>query len=656
MQKNLTAIFFIYCAISTCCFSASAEDDQTKKNNPVAREDPELARMVTSHGIEQVVMSPDGKHLAILERADFGHTVFLRDVDSGQTKGIPYSRILKHANQMYTRDAQSVTWVTNDLLALNYGVYSESVTLEGKHVADIGDFVVGKVKPADPESTTLLVYPDYDSADLALVNARTGRQTSIKMPASGKLRRWAVDSNGQIRAVMLSSSDFWDDNTVISDWYKPPGNQPWEKLAEFKPTDNYWMPAFVPDKENSLVVFARGDRDTYAVFDYNTSTRSLDQLIASHPQEDIAYADGLNQSVLNSFSTNGMKPHRYWFDPEWSALQTAVDQILPESINIILGDPKSRVLVYTYSDVNPGRWYTLDVPTMKLTSVGTRRYAIKPLEMRHTEIVSYPSADGMTIPAFLTRPDDGKALKPAILIIHGGPLERDQWGWDLDTQLLAKRGYVVLRPQIRGSVGFGKKFREAGFREWGRAMQDDITGGVNYLVNEKIADPKRICIYGTSYGGYAAMWGLVATPDLYRCGISFAGVSDIAEMYDDWYESTGDKELKEIRRVWIGDITTDRAKFDSVSPGKHADQIKAPLLIMHGEIDKSVPISHSKKMIEALESNHKVYEWLEFPNRGHFLGTTVDLTLYYKTLFKFLDRYNPPDPKSETPDVQSQAQ
>jgi dipeptidyl aminopeptidase/acylaminoacyl peptidase len=230
-------------------------------------------------------------------------------------------------------------------------------------------------------------------------------------------------------------------------------------------------------------------------------------------------------------------------------------------------------------------------------------------------------------------------------VIPGSPFARGQWGWDMETQLLAKHGYVVLRPQIRGSEGFGKKFHDAGYREWGRAMQDDITNGVNYLIREKIADPNRICIYGTGYGGYVAMWGLVGTPDLYRCAISFGGISDLSQMYDDWLKLSDDKDIKEIRSAWIGDITRDKAQFDAVSPAKHADRIKAPLLIMHGEMDRSIPVSQSKKMMGALDDNHKVYEWVSLPESGNVVR---ERNLYYKSVLQFLDKYNPPDPARVT--------
>jgi len=232
-------------------------------------------------------------------------------------------------------------------------------------------------------------------------------------------------------------------------------------------------------------------------------------------------------------------------------------------------------------------------------------------------------------------------MKPTIVLIHGGPWVRDQWQWNSEVQLLADRGYVVLQPQFRGSSGFGLKFSEAGYQQWGKSMQDDITAGVDYLINAGITDPKRICIYGASYGGYAALWGLIKTPDLYQCGISFAGVSDIADMLEGSSDIAHNKISREIFRTRVGDLAANKKRFDEVSPVKHAEKIKAPVLLIHGEDDERVPIVHSKKMISALEENHKVVESLFFNEEGHGLNYVRNLYLYYQTVFKFLDRFNP---------------
>jgi dipeptidyl aminopeptidase/acylaminoacyl peptidase len=196
----------------------------------------------------------------------------------------------------------------------------------------------------------------------------------------------------------------------------------------------------------------------------------------------------------------------------------------------------------------------------------------------------------------------------------------------------------VLQPQFRGSTGFGHKFELAGYRQWGLAMQDDVTAGVKEMVARGVADPARICIFGGSYGGYAALWGLVKTPTLYRCGISLAGVSDIGEMFSDWSDTNDSEVGKEFRRFAVGDADTMAAQFDAVSPEKHADQIQVPVLLAHGTNDHRVPAGHSKRMEAALEKAHKSVETHWYSGEGHGLSKGADLKDFNAALLDFLDR------------------
>ena len=182
-----------------------------------------------------------------------------------------------------------------------------------------------------------------------------------------------------------------------------------------------------------------------------------------------------------------------------------------------------------------------------------------------------------------------RSLGINVVVVHGGPVARDHWAWDAEVQLLAARGYVVFQPQFRGSSGFGKRFEAAGYGQWGLDMQDDITAGVEHLVRQGVADPARICIYGASYGGYAAVWGLIKTPALYRCGASLAGVSDIAMALSDTPDGHSGPAVHELQRHLIGDLERDRERLRQVSPLERARDIRAPLLIAHGDEDLRVP-------------------------------------------------------------------
>jgi dipeptidyl aminopeptidase/acylaminoacyl peptidase len=350
-------------------------------------------------------------------------------------------------------------------------------------------------------------------------------------------------------------------------------------------------------------------------------------------------ADEGNQELLR-ITTSGLKPTQVWLDARMAGLQKAIDAALPGHINhIVSGRSNGKLLILSFADIDPGRWMLLDTQDMTLREVAKFRTEADPATMRPMQALRYPSSDGLSIPAYFTRPADGNpaALPPLVVLIHGGPVTRDLWGWDEEVQVLAQRGYAVFQPQFRGSSGFGRKFEEAGYQQWGRSMQDDISAGVRYLIDQKLVDPKRICIYGASYGGYAALWGLVKTPDLFRCGVSVAGVTDISLFVKD-ADFRKNKDVMTLSRKRIGDPSVQQQALDAVSPLKHADLVRAPVLLVHGERDGRVPIEHGEKMRDALKDAGKPVEWMAVKDAGHGFDLE-DRRRVYETLLAFLDKH-----------------
>jgi dipeptidyl aminopeptidase/acylaminoacyl peptidase len=597
-----------------------------------------IEQAIDPRGVLSASLSPDGKHIAAIGFSGLNHGLILIDAETLSAKTIVTGARVTEGNWIFNKEPRAVTWAGNDLLAVDYGLEAESVTLEGKKVAELGGKVIGKAAPGRPDSPMLLAYTDEDYSDVALVDARTGKRTKFREP-SGKAIRRAFDKNGILRAVTMANSAFWSDVTLVSNWYKPSADAEWQKLAEFKVTDDYWVPMFVPDQIDSLIVASSQGRDTRAIFLYDTKKREIGELMAGHPTQDIVAVRGIAKSDFDSVMTTGMIPQQVWFDDTWRRLQLAVDAALPKRVNALSGNPKGRVLIYSYSDIDPGTWLLFDTVKNTMTTIARVKPSVDPTQMRPMASISYRANDGLMIPAFLTKPEGASGPAPTVVMIHGGPMVRDPWAWNAEVQLMAANGYVVFQPQFRGSEGFGRKFLEAGYGQWGLAMQDDITAGVDHLIKQGISDPKRICIAGASYGGYAALWGLVKTPSLYRCGVSFAGVADIEFMLSDSSDSNDNKITRELMRSQIGDIKLNKEKFDLVSPLLHADKIEAPLLLIHGEEDRRVPISHMKKMRSALDANHKVYEVLTFDDEGHGLQFIRNEQSYFEALLAFLGKY-----------------
>lgn len=590
--------------------------------------------------ISSVSLSPDGRFVAGIEHGRW-QRAFLIDVDSNKVKTLvdwePDRRYV--FGQMPVR----VNWIGNDLLAVDHNT-RESIVVdrEGRKVAALGEYFIGRLATEGPLAEHVLAYRDVEDAEIDVVNARTGERKPYRIELPGKPAHWVFDAAGVMRAVSMLESGSVAKPSRISNWYRSGPQAPWVLLESWPATSNdVWTPLRVLDEADTLAVLSGHQRDTEAVFRYDAAAKRHLEVMAGHPREDILGVGRLEIGSVERVVTGGLKGQTTWFDPRWAGVQASVDAVLPGRRNVLSGDKRGRVLVRSDGDVDPGRWFVLDTTNGRMQEVAIAMPRVKPEEMQPMQPIEYVARDGLTIPAYLTRPAGSKSTpRPAVIVIHGGPNVRDQWGWSEDVQLFARAGWVVLQPQFRGSSGFGRRFEEAGYRQWGRAMQDDITDGVRYLIGQGIADPKRICIYGASYGGYAAMWGVIKTPDLYRCGVSLAGISDLRDqmnaggLFDD---ST--RVSREVTRARVGDPELDGPALDEVSPLRHVEKVGAPLLIAHGNLDRRVQYSQSREMVRALEAAGKPVEWMPIDGQGHAMDGVAARAAYYARVMNFLERH-----------------
>jgi dipeptidyl aminopeptidase/acylaminoacyl peptidase len=299
--------------------------------------------------------------------------------------------------------------------------------------------------------------------------------------------------------------------------------------------------------------------------------------------------------------------------------------------------------VRSYSDTQPAIFMLYNLQTGQLNKVGEARPDIDSRRMAPQQVLHYTARDGLDIPALLTVPaGTPKGAKlPLVVLVHGGPYVRGSlWGWNPQSQFLASRGYAVLEPGYRGTTGFGSKHFMAGWKQWGLKMQDDIADGARWAIAQGIADPKRICIAGASYGGYATLMGLVKDPDLYRCGVEWAGVTDLqllhnghwsfkSDMSDD-YREYGMPEL-------IGDPVKDAAQFAATSPLQQAARITQPLLLAYGGVDRRVPMYHGRKFYDAVTKTNKQVEWIEYQDEAHGWSLPKNQIDFWGRVEKFLD-------------------
>ena len=483
---------------------------------------------------------------------------------------------------------------------------------------------------------------ELNHVDLLRLNTVTGR-TSVSVKRPGASHYWLLDHKGEPRLTITA------DKGSSSVYYRDPATNEWRKLTDFERftgSGGTFRPlAFGPD--GTLYVLSREPKgDTTAVFTYDLNTAKL----SSKPLVKLDGYDFHGQLIMGKDKLLGVQHltdamGTTWLDPDMKAMQAKIDAMLPNTINLLTlpTHPESPwIMVTAFADIWPKRIMLYNSETQKLTMVGESHPGINPNQMAHKELVRYKSRDGLTIPAWLTLPQGPGKQLPMVVLVHGGPWVRGgSWNWAPDAQFLASRGYAVLEPEFRGSTGYGSRLFRAGWKQWGLKMQDDVADATRWAIDKGYADSKRICIAGASYGGYATLMGLINDPDLYKCGVEWAGVTDINLMYDgSWfYTSDMSEDWKQYGMPqMIGDQVKDAAQLKATSPLEQASRIKQPLLMAYGTADMRVPLPHGTKFYKAVKQTNPNVEWIEYDEEGHGWKLPKNRIDFWGRVEKFLDK------------------
>jgi dipeptidyl aminopeptidase/acylaminoacyl peptidase len=468
------------------------------------------------------------------------------------------------------------------------------------------------------------------------INALSGRRERLDVPLDST--RWIFNTSNELAAVLNSRAE-----TETIQVRK--GSQ-WETVH----TQNVLSPdAITPMlslSDTELLVTARAGGDKRAIYAFNTETKKLAaQPLFRSDEFDLDALPVVRGGKLKGFHFIADTWVTQWTDAAAAKTQERIDQLLPNTANIVHlpADASAKnVGVFAYSDRDPGTSYTYNTDTGRLTRLGEAKPAIASAQMASSEFVRYPARDGLSVPAYLTLPKGAnKKNLPLVVLVHGGPYLRGaDWSFDPQVQFLASRGYAVLQPEFRGSTGFGFKHFQGGWKQWGQAMQDDLEDAVKWAVAQGHADAKRVCIAGASYGGYAAMMGLVRHPDTFKCAINWVGVSDIEMLYTVRWSDASDEWKRYGMPKLVGDLQADQAMLRANSPLRRAAEIKAPVLIAHGGKDERVPIIHAERLRDALKTaGNTQVDWVVYAQEAHGwskLETNID---FWTRVEKFLAQH-----------------
>lgn len=489
--------------------------------------------------------------------------------------------------------------------------------------------------PADERNVIISVVPfnadPFTRAERMDVNS--GRRAPIAR-APVRNARFVTDNAGVVRFALGSGTD-----NVNKLYYRRGDGAEWQLLNDEAATARIEV-ALGFSADNSVaylqVEHAQGPDSIVAM---DTATLARTELL----RDDNVDPDRIIRKAGTAVPVGVLyldgKPRTAFFD-EASAearLQRSLEAAFPEDFPFVTSSTSDGrlALVHTWSDRNPGDFFVFDTQAKKADHLISSRNWFDPAAMAAAQPVAFKARDGLVINGFLTLPPAGGRNLPTVVMPHGGPFGIfDQWAFDADSQMLAAAGYAVLRVNYRGSGNYGRAFRQAGARQWGAKMQDDITDATRWLIAEGHADPRRICLFGASYGGYATLMGVAREPDLYRCAAGYVGVYDLPMMHtrgDIQQRGSGETYLNE----WIGPT----AGLGGVSPNRIADRIKVPVFLAAGGEDERAPIEHSRLMERALVAAGVPVETLYYPREGHGFYVPANRIAFYTQLLAFLNRH-----------------
>ncbi len=606
--------------------------------------------------IEDIELSPDGTHLLALKNVGENTVIMVIELATNKTfypiktdnKQFKFNWVrwanndrLLMSLRFDSRMFNGVKYMQTRLLAADAKQKSKMITLVKADdnadgwISQFQDNIIS-MTPDDPDHVLISVdreVPLHQTVYKANVN--TGKLTRVKKHASS-VRSWYADRAGNVRI----GEHYDDKKRKVTYKVLDPNTNQWAVAWEYVVLDEPEIHiAGFGHNPNELFIFADHE-GRQALFKVDLSKPGYPkELMLSDPDFDVngrlIYSDA-HKEVVGIYYNDGSAKSIFW-NKEFKAFQGGLDKVMPDTTNYIasMSSDARKYIVYTTNSTNPGTYYYGDRDAKTLTYLASAYPDLKEEILIEKESRHFKARDGLELEGFLSLPKNF-ANKPAATIIlpHGGPMSEDGKDFDMFSTFMANRGYVVFQPNFRGSSGYGHDFMMQAVGGYGLEMQDDLEDSVKYLIDQKIADPKRVCIVGASYGGYAALMGVAKTPDLFQCAVSFAGMSDLVKMSNNFRYFTN----KNTARKQFGE---DKGQLKETSPVRLVERIKAPVLLIHGKDDVSVPVEQSRIMASALKSEGKAYEYIELEDGTHHLDYLPHRKQTFEAIDKFLTKYLP---------------
>lgn len=585
-------------------------------------------------------LSPDGSYISYMAPYKDRLNVFVRRVDETDEHAIRITNETERSVAGYMwADNQRLLYMKDTAGDENYQLYGVHrdgsddrayTAFDGVRTSLIDDLeeqqgvVMIGMNKRNPE-----VFDPYR------LNIETGELTLLA-ENPGNIQGWMTDHDGRLRVATAIVDGV---NTQIL--YRDTEDEPFRPVLTTNFRDVVSFMEFTPDNKE---VYAATNlhRDKTILVRMNPATCEELEVLYENERYDIASISysRKRKKLLSVYCTGHKEPVRHYFDAEEEQLRQRIKAHFPNQRYGIADTDKAEenYLIYVGGDRTRGSYWHYNALTDEAKKIADLAPWIKSDEMNAMHPVCYTTRDGLQIEAYLTLPDgltpDTAKQLPVVVNPHGGPWARDCWGYSSEVQFLSNRGYAVFQMNFRGSTGYGRHFLEASYKQWGLKMQNDITDGVKWLIEQGIANPNRIAIYGGSYGGYATLAGLTFTPDLYACGIDYVGVSNLFTFMQTippyW------RPMLEMMYEQVGHPEHDADQLAATSPALHADKIKVPLFVAQGANDPRVNKAESDQMVEALRQRGVVVEYMVKDNEGHGFHNQENRFDFYRAMERFL--------------------
>ncbi len=592
--------------------------------------------------LSQLQFSPNGRYLAALVPHQRRMNLVVMDLDTKSKKLITSFSDFSISVYQWANDDRLLLLMDDDG---DEDFVAFAIDRDGRNFDKLDDTkAFSAIESRDRDNPRrVLVYSNQthrDRPDPCWLDVKTGR-VSVITRNPGNVTSWVVDHDHVPRFGLEGTTEGLDSAVL----YRDGPNGEWRRLAVFRDGEPYWQPLAFDADNRTIYIASNEGRRTAAVYRYDTATHTRGELVFGDPNDrydvaDVVWSDVEKRIVAVNYTSDRDTLHV--IDETYGKRQQLLDEALPGHINrqVAATSDGRRIVVLSRSDREPGVYYLLDQERRKIEEIAVTRPEVVPDQMAPMKAIRYQARDGLEIEALLTLPVgiEPKGL-PLVINPHGGPFgPRDEWAFNPEVQFLANRGFAVMQPNYRGSGGYGDWFERRGYRQWGRAMQDDLTDAVNWAVAQGIADPKRVVIIGASYGGYAAMAGAAFTPELYCAAVNYVGVTDLLLIAKQGRATDAHKAW---RRTRIGDLYDDAEELRARSPVFFADQIQIPVLMAYGKADPRVTREHGDDMRAALSKAGKQFEFTLESGEGHGFRKEEKSIAFYTRVDAFLKRHVP---------------